>query len=591
MSDVIERTGKARADDAVAGPDRARDRRTPAALPELYWLPEPKDWASRIKALDLEADPQTAWVAMIALANTRLDFIKTLRLDTSLQRRFNAAPPDGLTTKPIRLALLASSTVTHLLPAIRVAGLRRGLWITTYEPDYGQYMQELADPGSGLHQFKPNAVLIALDAYHLLRGADPALSATDADAVLQDILGGVRETWRQIRASFRCPIMQQTALPVFPALLGHNEQRLPGSPARLTARLNEALRDAADADGIDLVALDARAASDGLDLWHSTALWHRAKQEVTPRSGPLYGDLVGRLIAARQGRSYKCLVLDLDNTLWGGVIGDDGLEGIVLGQGSAHGEAFVAFQNYALDQSKRGIILAVCSKNDEANALAPFEHHPEMQLKRSHIGSFVANWQDKAANLRRIAHELNIGLDALVFVDDNPFERNLVRNELPMVAVPEVPEEPGLYARCVADAGYFEGLAVTDEDRERTVQYQANQERAVLQTQAADLPTYLRGLDMKMVWRRFDNIGRPRVTQLINKTNQFNLTTRRYPDDDVGAVMTDPRAFGLQLRLLDRFGDNGIIAIVIGRMANEQDTLKRRSVWRWIRPRPLARPV
>ena len=177
----------------------------------------------------------------------------------------------------------------------------------------------------------------------------------------------------------------------------------------------------------------------------------------------MYGELVVRLLAAKQGRSSKCLVLDLDNTLWGGVVGDDGLEGLVLGQGSALGEAFVAFQDYARELSRRGVILAVCSKNDEANALEPFEKHPEMLLRRGDIASFVANWSDKAANIRAIAQELNIGLDALVFVDDNPFERGLVRQELPMVAVPEVSRRPD---RCIAptlaDAGYFEALAVTD---------------------------------------------------------------------------------------------------------------------------------
>jgi FkbH-like protein len=212
-------------------------------------------------------------------------------------------------------------------------------------------------------------------------------------------------------------------------------------------------------------------------------------------------------------------------------------------------------QLYARELAKRGVILAVCSKNDHANAMAPFEQHPEMILKPADIACFVANWSDKAQNIREIAQRLNIGLDSLVFVDDNPFERNLVRSELPMVAVPEVPEDPGLIAAVLADAGYFEGLMVTDEDRERTGQYQANIAREALQAEAADLPAYLRGLGMELVWKRFDRIGLARTVQLINKTNQFNLTTRRYTEEDVLAVMDDPRAFGLQLRLLDRFGD------------------------------------
>ncbi len=242
-----------------------------------------------------------------------------------------------------------------------------------------------------------------------------------------------------------------------------------------------------------------------------------------------------------------------------------GLEGIVLGQGSASGEGFLSVQDYAREQGRRGVILAVCSKNDEANALEAFDKHPEMLLKRGDIACFMANWDDKATNIRRIAQQLNIGLDSLVFLDDNPFERNLVRQELPMVAVPEVPDDPALVAGILADAGYFEALAITDEDRERGGQYQGNLRREALKETATDIESYLRGLDMRLTWCPFDRIGLARTVQLINKTNQFNLTTRRYTEIDVQAVMDDADAVGLQLRLLDRFGDNGIIAIVIGR--------------------------
>ena len=234
------------------------------------------------------------------------------------------------------------------------------------------------------------------------------------------------------------------------------------------------------------------------------------------------------------------------------------------------GEAFVAFQCYVRELARRGIILAACSKNDEGNALEPFEKHPEMVLRRSDIACFVANWSDKASNIRSIAQQLNIGLDSLVFIDDNPFERNLVRRELPMVAVPEVPDDPSAFPRILSDAGYFEGLTITDEDRARSTQYQGNLAREALRTSATDLPSYLRSLDMRLTWRRFNQIGLSRTVQLINKTNQFNLTTRRYTENDVLAVMNDPDAFGIQLRLVDRFGDNGIIAIVIGRKQAEE---------------------
>jgi FkbH-like protein len=537
-------------------------------MTELHWLPTIPDWRQRLRALG--GEPSGAWDAAVALANARLNFVLTNALDETV-RRLLPAGPEVLATKKVRLAVLGSSTLTHLLPAIRVAGLRRGIRIDTYENDYGQYLQELSEPGSALHAFQPTAVLLALDAWHMTAGVTAGMDADAADAALEEMKGRIAEAWRLVRGAFRCPVIQQAILPVHLPLLGNNEHRLPGSRAWFTTRLNQAIRAMAEPEGVDVLAVDDRAARDGIGRWHDPALWHRSKQEVTPTAAPLYGDLVGRWLAAKQGRSFKCLVMDLDNTLWGGVIGDDGPEGIALGQGSPLGEAYTAFQEYARELSRRGVILAVCSKNDEANALEPFEKHPDMVLKRGDIASFVANWQNKADNIRTIAQELNIGLDALCFIDDNPFERNLVRQELPMVAVPEVSDDPTGYPVALADAGYFEGLAVTEEDRERTSQYQGNKAREALKAAVTDLPSYLRGLEMQLIWKHFDKIGLQRIVQLINKSNQFNLTTRRYTDEDVVAVMADPDAFGLQLRLTDRFGDNGIIAIIIGRLLADKD--------------------
>jgi FkbH-like protein len=518
----------------------------------------------------LPGDPAGAWDNAVALANSRLNFVLTNALDETV-RRVLPDGPGSLPTKKVRLAVLGSSTLAHLLPGIRAAGLRRGIWIETFENDYGQYLQELSDPESELHAFKPNAVLVALDAYHLTAGVTAGMDAETAEAALGEMQDRIREVWRLARDSFRCPILQQAALPLHLPVLGNNEHRLPGSRAWFVTRLNAAIRAMAEQEGVDILAVDDRAARDGITKWHDTALWHRSKQEVSPTASPLYGDLVGRWLAAKQGRSFKCLVLDLDNTVWGGVIGDDGLEGIAIGQGSPLGEAYTAFQEYVRELSRRGVILAVCSKNDEANAVEPFEKHPEMVLKRGDIAAFVANWSNKADNIRAIAQELNIGLDSLCFIDDNPFERNLVRQELPMVAVPEVSDDPTGYPMALADGGYFEGLAVTDEDRERTSQYQGNKARDALKAAVTDLPSYLRGLEMQLVWKRFDKIGLQRIVQLINKSNQFNLTTRRYTEEDVVAVMADPDAFGLQLRLTDRFGDNGIIAIIIGRLQADKD--------------------
>ena len=539
-------------------------------MTELHWLPEIPDWRARLRSLT--SGPGSTWENAVALAGARINFVLTNALDETL-RRLLSAPPDGLPTKPVRLAVLGSSTLTHLLPAIRIAGLRRGIWIDTYENDYGQYWQELSDPGSALHEFRPTAVLLALDAHEVTAGVTAAMDRDAVEAAMTEITERIRASWRLARETLHCPVLHQAALPVHLPLLGNNEHRLAGSRAALLGRLNARVRSMAEEESVDILAIDDRAATDGIRAWHDPGLWHRAKQEVSHSAAPMYGDLVGRWVAAKQGRSFKCLVLDLDNTIWGGVIGDDGMDGIELGQGSPLGEAYVAFQDYARELSRRGVILAVCSKNDEANAVEPFEKHPEMVLRRGDIASFVANWSDKAANFRAIAEELNIGLDSLVFIDDNPFERNLVRQELPMVAVPEVSDDPTGYPVALADAGYFEGLAITDEDRERTSQYHGNRARDALKASATDLPAYLRGLEMELIAKPFDRVGLQRIVQLINKSNQFNLTTCRYTDEDVIAVMADPDAFGLQLRLLDRFGDNGVIAIIIGRLQPNKDLL------------------
>lgn len=531
--------------------------------PQLAWLPQLEDWRAQLGALRSAAAPGIEQA--IALANTRLDFIRTNGLDQIVRTRWPTLP-EGLGTKPVKLAILGSSTLSHLLPGLRMAALRRSIWLETFEGDYGQYMHDLRDPGSELHAFKPSAILFAFDAYHLCAGLSLADQAADVAALLDQQRQRVAECWRLAREAFGCVILQQAVLPVHNALIGGNEHRLPGSRAAFVPRLNAMLRELADAEGAEIVALDAQAARDGIAAWHDPALWHRSKQEVTPLASPYYGELVARLLAAKQGRSHKCLVLDLDNTLWGGVIGDDGLDGIVLGQGSAVGEGFLAVQHYAKEQAQRGVILAVCSKNDEANALEVFDKHPEMLLRRNDIACFVANWSDKATNIRHIAQQLNIGIDSLVFLDDNPFERNLVRQELPMVAVPEVSDDPAMVPGMLAAAGYFEALGITEEDRERGSQYQGNIRREALKHEASDMASYLRGLEMRLVWRPFDKVGLQRTVQLINKTNQFNLTTRRYTETDVQALMADPTAVGLQFRLVDRFGDNGIIGIIIGQL-------------------------
>ncbi len=520
---------------------------------DLTWLPENPDWKEALDAARKQR-PEEALPSFVQLANSRLDFVRAGQLDKAVQSYLKqSGAPAPLPV--VRLALLGSSTLTHLHPGIRLGALRRGFLLEVYSGTYGLYRQELADPESGLYRFRPEIVCFAFDAAHLV--------PNDASGVAET-MANLQYCWKTAQEALGCTVIQQTALPRFPTVMGNNENRLPTSQASLVTQLNQAIREQAKENRVALLSLDSWAAESGISSWFEPSLWYAAKQEVHPRASVLYGDQLGRLIAAMRGRSAKCLVLDLDNTLWGGVIGDDGVDGIALGQGSATGEAFVAFQRYVRQLSARGVILAVCSKNDHANAIAPFETHPEMVLRSSDIACFVANWQDKAANLRHIAQTLNIGLDALVFVDDNPAERRLIRSELPVVAVPELPEDPESYVSCLANAGYFEAVEITGEDRERTQLYRANASRDVLRQASTDLGSYLRGLEMQLLCSSFDELGFNRIVQLIGKTNQFNLTTQRYTEADVRAMMRNPSALTMQMRLTDIHGDNGVIGIVVG---------------------------
>jgi FkbH-like protein len=518
-------------------------------------------------------EDQKAWDELVSLANFNLDFTRTNALDTTARRLFPRGPGSYANGAPIRMAVLGSSSLGHLMPAIRVGGLRRGLWIETFEGDYGQYLQDLINTSSALHNFSPTVVLFALDAVHVTRALSLRMTRVEADASLDRVTANIEQCWTLAQKHFGCIIVQQTILPVLDTVMGQNEHRLPGSPAAAIAHINRRLEVSAETAGVDLLRIDTALSQSGRDGWYNPAFWHHAKQEVVSLAAPMYGELAARLLAAQRGRSFKCLVLDLDNTLWGGVIGDDGLEGIILGQGTAQGEGFIAVQRYAKALSERGIILAICSKNDEANALLPFDRHPEMILRRTDIAAYRANWEDKATNIRAIANELNIGLDSLVFLDDNPFERALVRRELPMVAVPEVPEDPALIPALLATAGYFEATKLSSDDLVRSDQYQANRARQAVLSSATDISSYLRDLEMRLVWGRFDQVNLGRIVQLINKTNQFNLTTRRYTEKEIAEVIQESNALGLHFRLLDRFGDNGMIAVVIGRKVTNEDML------------------
>ena len=328
------------------------------------------------------------------------------------------------------------------------------------------------------------------------------------------------------------------------------------------ARLNLLLQEKAP-EYVIVHDVDWMATMKGRQLWNDPRHYYYAKLPCAPQYMPEYACNVASLIAALDGRSRKCLVLDLDNTLWGGIVGEDGVGGIRLGQGDPEAEAFVAFQKYVKDLRSRGILLAVCSKNEDSVARKAFQEHPEMVLRLSDFACFVANWNDKAANIRAIAHRLNIGLDSLVFIDDEPAERALVRSLLPEVAVPEMPDDPAEYIQTIEKYRYFQVVALAEEDLKRTEYYHADAFRAEVASAAGSLEEYLASLEMRAHVRPVEEVTLDRCVQLINRSNQFNLTTRRLAAAEARSRMENEEWLTLTVSLRDRFGESGLISIVM----------------------------
>ncbi|HZE42203.1 MAG TPA: HAD-IIIC family phosphatase [Steroidobacteraceae bacterium] len=492
---------------------------------------------------------------------------------TKLAKVLGKARLDGKSVDPLRpfkLAVLSNSTIDLIVPALVASAIRHGIALDVVQPSYDQVAQEALTPDSKVNSSKPDAVLLALD----YRALPLKMSPGDADAAhatIQGALGYLRMLRDGIKANSNAVCIFQNFAQPAETLFGALDASLPGTLRSLLANINHELAQYAAASGDVLLDAAGIAQTVGLAEWHNPRLWNMAKFSFSEELIPLYADHVSRVVAALRGKSGKVLILDLDNTVWGGVIGDDGMEGINIAQGDAAGEAHLAVQRLALDLRQRGIVLAVSSKNTDEVARRPFEQHPEMLLKLEHIAVFQANWNDKATNIQAIAEELSLGLDAMVFLDDNPAERGLVRKLLPEVSVPELPQDPAYYARTLAAGGYFETVAVSGEDFKRAQQYQDNAKRADLQRQVGGLEAYLASLEMSITFQAFDATGRSRIVQLINKSNQYNLTTRRYTDPEVVAAEDDPTVFTLQVRLSDIFGDNGMISVVICRPGDAGD--------------------
>lgn len=522
---------------------------------QLAWLPVHPGLSQAIRSARALAEPDARWRAARQLAGYDRDMVATGRIE----RLLDPAPASGFA--PVRLALLGSHTLDHLGPAIRVAGAGQGLAVHLHLGGYGLYRDALLRGDAALDAFAPEVILLALDIAAVVPRLPLRADESQVDAAVAQGLAAMRALWSAARQRYGARVIQQTFVSQTPRLAGSNEWLLPASAASVARRLNDALRQAARAGDILLIDLEQ---GGGPDAFHDPARWHQAKQLVDPAKAPLYGELVGRVLAALAGKARRCLVLDLDNTVWGGVIGDLGVEGIVLGQGSAPGEAFLALQAYAAMLRERGVVLAVCSKNDHDFARSAFDLHPEMLLAYEDIACFTANWSDKPTNLRAISRTLNLGLDSFVFVDDNPAERDIVRRELPEVAVPELPDDVSLYPATIAAGGYFEAVTLTAEDFDRAGDYAAASLRgAAAEASVTDMAGYLASLAMQLTCTPVGPFELARAAQLINKSNQFNLTTRRRSESELAALAAREDAAVIAFRLRDRFGDSGLVSVAI----------------------------
>lgn len=535
------------------------------SIVDLPWLPPaPADFSARCRALGTSTEPSGQ--ALQTLAGFRLSAQQAAALARALKR----CRSGGAGLAPLvdfRLGVLTHATFDLLNDHLPAGAVRHGVALELANTPYDQVMQEALDPSSSINTAKLDAVLVAVD--HRWLGLERVKLSEKPEDRVGNALQRLRTVVEGLRQNSGVPAILQT-VPVPPqSLFGSYDRRVRGTIRAMIEQVNLEIIEMAGQTGSYLLDAAALAERAGTDRWFDPVRWLAYKLPFSTDCFAIYADTLGRLLGAIRGKSRKCLVLDLDNTIWGGVIGDDGMEGIYIGQGSAKGEAFLAVQETALELRERGIMLAASSKNTDAVARQPFREHPDMLLREEHISVFQANWIDKASNLEAIAKALNIGLDALVLLDDNPAERAQVRAALPMVGVPELPADPGWFAWYLSSAGYFEAVAFSAEDSLRAQSYTSDAKRADVLAKSRDLGDYLSSLGMVITFADFDKNGRQRVAQLINKSNQFNLTTRRYTEADVEALEGDESVFTLQVRLEDKFGDLGMIGVVICRTAED----------------------
>jgi FkbH-like protein len=518
----------------------------------------------------LPTEPMEALLFLQSLAQAGWAEADLGLLGRKISRILRSAPADfasevrkhGLTQT--RILILSASTASHLSDALIGTALRFKFLLDVTVAEYEEPEPWLERNRSELKENPPDFVLVASDS-RMLKLTSKLGDEAAAAQMVGAALARIARIAEVAGAATGRPVILQTLAGDPDAISFNMDLGLPGSPRFLTDEFNRNLVQRARQDSRLVLDVNALASLVGHSAWSAGRYWFAAKYPFATSMIPLYADNVMRIIAAQMGRSRRVLVLDLDNTLWGGIVGDDGIEGLALGSGSALGEAHSALQRMALSLKERGIILCVSSKNDEAIALDAFRNHPEMILREDDIVAFRVNWEDKAANIKAIADAIDLGLDSFVFLDDNPAERKRVRDALPAVAVPELPEDPSEWLGLFQAAGYFEQSGFSKEDQLRAGFYKANALRSAQLERIGDHDEYLRSLGMTLSIAPFESAGRKRIAQLISKSNQFNLTTRRYSEAEIEAMQSNSEVLTVQARLEDIFGDNGMISAVICR--------------------------
>jgi FkbH-like protein len=498
-------------------------------------------------------------------------FWRTVSLDAPYLDQLKAAreaSASGLDGAPLRLMLVAAAQLDTFAPILSLWLRRAGFAPVVEVAPYDTIEQQVMAPESELYRFRPDIVVLAPTAAGLLQRMARATDRAGARANAQAVADHYNTLATHIRQQLPTDVVIVLPAPDAARPLGNRDGIDPAGALYRSRLVNQALADL-ELAGVTTFDLCAVAERHGLDTFVEPRLWYHAKQPIAPPAfGPVAHALT-QLVAGMRGRAYKALVLDLDNTLWGGVIGDDGVDGIALGpNGGPDGEAFREIQSYARALRETGILLAVCSKNDMEVARKPFVEHPDMVLRLDDISVFVANWKPKPENLRQIARDLNIELNALVFLEDDPVERDFVRRTLPEVCVPELPVEPAEVLAALDRLLLFDRPRLTAEDLARSGLIAAESKRRELQAGAVDLAAYLASLGLVAVCGNADAASLPRVTQLINKTNQFNLTGERVTSSAIESYMAS--GFARWYRLSDRLGDYGIVSAVVGRIEGDR---------------------